>query len=68
MFDKVNAVRRFIFSNPYAETRLIVDMFKLDWSLNADLGNGIGKIGFYTDASQRFLCFEIYDSIGKWFR
>lgn len=66
--QKIHTVMAFIQANPGCSTRKIVERFGLDWSLNKDFGNGIGKIGYYTDESQRFLVMELHDSIAKWFR
>lgn len=66
--QKIHDVMRFIEANPGWSTRQVVEKFNLDWTLNQDFGNGIGKIGFYTDISDRFLVMELNLPINEWFR
>ena len=66
--QKIHKVMRFIDANNGFGVRKIVEKFNLDWSLNRDFGNGIAKVGFYTDESNRFLVMELNLPIKDWFR
>jgi len=64
----IKGVMHFIKANPNWGARKIVEKFNLDWSLIKDFGNGISKIGFYTDESQRFSVMELNLPTNEWFR
>ena len=50
------------------EARRMMDKFKLDFSFEKELGNGMASVGFYTDSSLCFKCCEIALPTKEWFR
>lgn len=67
--QKTNAVLCWIeANNRCGDARQLVDAFDLAWSLERDYGNGIAKVGFYTDESLRFQILALHLSTTEWFR
>lgn len=68
--SKVNQVMQWIAANndQCGDTRRIIKLFGLDWSLKRDLGNGIGVVQFWTDNTQRFPVMDLHLPITEWFR
>lgn len=66
---KINKIMQYIQANNKSnDVRRIVDRFNLDWTLEHDCGNGIGRIAFWSNESQRDLVMEMHLPINEWFR
>lgn len=65
---KTAKVMQFIEANPSSTMRQVAEKFNLAWSLEREGPNGIGRINFYTDTSQRFFVCDTHDEVSKWFR
>ena len=65
---KITEVLQFLSTNEELDMRQIVKKFGLDWALGKEFANGLGRINFYTDETQRFFVCDTYDEVSAWFR
>lgn len=66
--EKKARVLKHMEANPHFTMREVAEKFGLDWVIEKDFVNGLGRIGFYADQSQTVLVCEIRDDLSKWFR
>lgn len=55
-------------SNAAAGAKKMVEKFGLSYSCEKDYGNGVSKVGFYTDASYQHLVCTLHLPTAEWFR
>ena len=66
--QKIHLINAWLENNASHGPRAMVDKFKLAWSHEKDLGNGIAIVGFYTDESMRFEVCRMHLASAGWFR